>query len=67
LDSQLGPQLLFTSQHLIAPGGNGIPHPVTGAPRHLAGRPSHFDDQGVGMELGRGLFKSAANLALCPQ
>ena len=51
LGSQLGPQLVLTSLHLVAPGGDGVAHPPARAARRLAGRPADFDDEGVGLSL----------------
>ena len=58
---QLGPQLLFVPFHLVAPRGHRVPHPVAGALGHLAGRPTHLDHQGVGLQLGRRLLDGAAD------
>ena len=67
LGGQLGPQLLFPSQHLVAARLHGIPHTVTGTAGHLARRATHLDHEGVGLQSGRGLLDGAAHPALGPQ
>jgi len=67
LGGQLGPQFFFSSLHLVASRGHGVPHPVTGTAGHLAGRATHLDHQGVGLESGCGLLDGPAHPVLGPQ
>jgi hypothetical protein len=69
-DTSLGqflPEAFLVLTHLDPTGGDGVPNPFAGCLSHVAGRPSKFGGQSIGLQAIGGVLHSATNSALNPQ